>query len=93
MMKEKKNEWVAIDPKVFIGDPTFDIAGYLYNPIPDLIKHENTQEIIKERIKICSEMLHIPQQRIYDWLYVKIVLCWAWSLNDNCNISYLKLFN
>ncbi|MCF7899913.1 aminoglycoside phosphotransferase family protein [Candidatus Babeliales bacterium] len=82
------NEWVAIDPKGFIGDPAFEVAGYLYNPIPDLVECNNAQEIIKERIKLCSELLQIPQQTIHDWMYVKIVLCWAWNLEDNSSITY-----
>lgn len=84
------NEWIAIDPKGFIGDPAFDIAGYLYNPIPKLPEHNNAQKIIKDRIKLCSELLSIPEQKIYNWMYVKVVLCWAWTLEGPCNITCWK---
>ena len=75
--------WVVIDPKGFIGDPAFEPAAYLCNPIPELLHEDNAKQIVSDRIKLCAEKLEIPEQRIKDWLYVKSVLCWAWSLEDN----------
>ena len=81
-----------IDPKGFIGDPAFEPAAYLCNPIPELLQEYNAKQIVSDRIKLCSEKLQVPQQRIADWLYVKSVLCWAWSLEDNLDPRYWKHF-
>lgn len=84
--------WLVIDPKGFIGDPAFELAAYLCNPIPELLQEDNAREIIASRIKLLAEQLDIPEQRITDWLYVKSVLCWAWSLDDNLDSGYWVKF-
>ena len=84
--------WLVIDPKGFIGDPAFEPAAYLCNPIPELLQEDNASKIIANRINLCSAQLGIPKQRIADWLYAKSVLCWAWSLDDNLNPGYWQNF-
>ena len=84
--------WLVIDPNGFIGDPAFEPAAYLCNPIPELLQEDNANEIISNRIKLCSTELKIPEQRIADWLYAKAVLCWAWSLEDNLDPVYWPKF-
>jgi streptomycin 6-kinase len=84
--------WLAIDPKGFIGDPAFEPAAYLCNPIPELLQEDNAREIIASRIKLLAEHPGIPEQRIFDWLYVKSVLCWVWSLDDNLDPEYWEHF-
>ena len=84
------DEWLVIDPKGFVGDPIFEITAYLYNPIPNLLKND-AEQLIENRIKICVEKSGYNKKRILDWLYVKIVLCWAWSIEDNLDCSYWKM--
>ena len=86
------NDWVVIDPKGVIGEPAYEVAAYLCNPIPELLHEDNAKQILSDRIKLCAEKLEIPEQRIKDWLYVKSVLCWAWSLEDNLDASYWKQY-
>ena len=86
------DSWIVIDPKGFIGDPAFEPAAYLCNPIPELLLEDSASEIILNRIKLFSAELKIPEQRIIDWLYVKSVLCWDWSLDDNLDPSYWNNF-
>ena len=85
-------EWLVIDPKGFIGDPAFEPAAYLCNPIPELLQENQPREIIEKRINICSAELDIDSRRIAGWLYAKSVLCWAWSLEDNLDANYWKEF-
>ena len=42
---------LVIDPKGFIGDPAFEPAAYLCNPIPELLQENQPREIITNRIK------------------------------------------
>jgi len=86
------DNWLVIDPKGFIGDPAFEPAAYLCNPIPELLQENQPREIIENRINICSAELGIDSRRVADWLYAKSVLCWAWSLEDNLDASYWKEF-
>ncbi len=89
---KSEDEWLVIDPKGFIGDPAFEPAACLCNPIPELLQENQPSEIIENRIKICSAELGIDSRRIADWLYTKSVLCWAWSLEDNLDTSYWLKF-
>ena len=86
------DRWLVIDPKGFIGDPAFELAAYLCNPIPELLQENKPREIIENRINICSAELDIDSRRISGWLYAKSVLCWAWSLEDNLDASYWHYF-
>lgn len=91
------HNWMVIDPKGFIGDPAFEPEAYMCNPIPDLLHENNPKQIIIDRIQLCAKNLNIPEQRIYDWFYVKSTLSWAWSLEDKLDPSYweklLELFS
>lgn len=82
------NDWLVIDPKGWIGDPAFEVAAYLCNPIPGLLQQDNAREMLVDRIQLCSSELGYPQHRITEWLYAKSVLCWAWCLEDGLNPSY-----
>ena len=86
------DSWLIIDPKGFIGDPAFEPAAYLCNPIPELLQENQPREIIENRINICSSELGIDSRRIADWLYAKSVLCWAWILEDNLDAGYMHNF-
>ena len=86
------DSWLVIDPKGFIGDPAFEPAAYLCNPIPELLQENQPREIIENRINICSAELDIDSKRISGWLYAKSVLCWAWRLEDNLDSSYWKKY-
>jgi streptomycin 6-kinase len=91
--REKNDDgWMVIDPKGFIGDPAFELAAYLCNPIPELLQESAAKQMILQRINSASAALDIPEQRIHDWLYVKSVLGWAWNLEDNHDPGYWPLF-
>ena len=75
-------DWVAIDPKGVIGDPAFEAAAFIINPIPELFDSNNASDIIEKRIIEFSRLLNIDINRIKDWCFVKNVLCAIWALND-----------
>ena len=89
---KNRDSWLVIDPKGFIGEPAFEPAAYLCNPIPELLQENQPPEIIENRINICSTELGIDSRRITDWLYAKSILCWAWSLEDNLAPEYWKQY-
>ena len=35
--------WVAIDPKPMLGEPEYDVAPFLWNPIPYRMRRDVTQ--------------------------------------------------
>ena len=89
---KSEDGWLVIDPKGFIGDPAFEPAAYLCNPIPELLQENQPREIIENRINICSAELGIDFRRIADWLYAATVLSWTWDIEDNLDSSYWPKF-
>lgn len=84
------NSWMVIDPKGVIGDPAYDIATFIRNPIPQLLEDPNATSMIDNRIKQFAQTLKISRQRILNWCYVQAVLAWIWAIEDNCDQTYFK---
>lgn len=82
------NSWVVIDPKGVIGEPAYEVAAFIRNPIPELLNHDNSQKIIRNRIKVFAEILELSPQRIFDWCFVQSVLAWHWALEDHGDVEY-----
>ena len=86
------NDWVVIDPKGVIGEPAYEVAAFIRNPIPELLTHDNAPNIIHNRITRLAGLIELPSQRILDWCFVQAVLSWTWSLEDNLDPEYCKRF-
>ncbi len=91
------DDWLVIDPKGVIGEPAYEVAAFIRNPIPELMHHADATTIIHNRITQFSELIGIPAKRILDWCFVQAVLAWVWALEDGCDASYFehltKIFN
>ena len=87
-----ENGWVVIDPKGVIGDPVYEVAAFIRNPIPELLDSENYPRIIENRIKIVSRRLGFDEDRIQDWCFVQNVLAWAWCLEDGISPKDFRNF-
>jgi streptomycin 6-kinase len=77
------NKWKIIDPAGIVGDPVYEIASFIINPIDKIWKCENAAVIIQNRIQKISSLLNIDPQRIAQWTFVKFVLCWIGTLETS----------
>ena len=84
------NDWVVIDPKGVIGEPAYEVAAFIRNPIPELLAHNDSMQIIRSRINLFAETLNLDYQRILDWCFVQAVLAWAWALDDGTDAESFK---
>ena len=82
--------WVVIDPKGVIGEPAYEVAAFIRNPIPELLNHVDATTIIHNRITYFAEALTLHSGRIIDWCFVQAVLAWVWALEDSCDSSYFE---
>ncbi len=82
--------WLVIDPKGVLGEPAYDVAAFIRNPIAALLASEDAAEVIQRRINRFATILALPRQRILDWCLVQAVLAWAWALEDGCDIACFK---
>ena len=84
------NDWVVIDPKGVIGEPAYEVAAFIRNPMPELLNHADVLNIIHNRVTRFAELLELPSQRILDWCFVQAVLSWVWAIEDGCDDTYSK---
>jgi streptomycin 6-kinase len=82
--------WLVIDPKGVIGEPAYEVAAFIRNPIPELLNHADAPNIIHNRVIRFAELLELPSQRIIDWCFVQAVLSWVWAIEDGCDDTYSK---
>lgn len=84
------DDWIVIDPKGVIGEPAYEVAAFVRNPIPELLTHNNVSNIIDNRITQFAKIFTLSKQRIIAWCFVQSVLAWAWTLEDNGDETYFK---
>ncbi len=84
------DDWVVIDPKGVIGEPSYEVAAFIRNPIPELLHQADSPNIIHNRVTRFSELLELPSQRILDWCFVQAVLSWVWAIEDGIDASYFE---
>ncbi len=82
ILQNGKN-WLVIDPKGTIGEPAYEVATFIYNPIHELINTDGAKDIIKKRITTFAKLLSLPEIRIANWCFVKVILGWIWNIEDN----------
>ena len=84
------NHWLAIDPKGVIGEPAYEVAAFIRNPLSQLLRQENAANIINDRITRFANTLELSASRIRDWCFVQAVLAWVWSLEDGHDTLYFR---
>lgn len=83
ILRAQRQPWLALDPKGVIGDPAFEVAAWMHNPI-DLIHHwHNVDKIMSRRLDQFSEILRIDRQRLLGWSLAQAVLSAWWCIEDN----------
>jgi streptomycin 6-kinase len=87
---QNDDDWLVIDPKGVIGEPAYEVAAFIRNPMPDLLSFHNAAEIIKNRTKRFAKLLDLPSERILGWCLVQAVLSWAWAIEDGCDTGYFE---
>ncbi|MCE2730634.1 MAG: phosphotransferase [Rickettsiaceae bacterium] len=84
------DNWVVIDSKGVTGEPAYEVAAFIRNPIPELLKSRNMASIINNRIAYFAYKLKIKPERIEGWCFVQAVLAWVWILEDGGNEKCFK---
>ncbi len=59
--------WVVIDPKGLVGDPAFEAAAFMHNPVEELLSCSNLDSPFESRIKWFSEQFECDPWRIWGW--------------------------
>lgn len=70
----QEERWVAIDPKGLVGEPAYEIGAFLRNPLHRMVQHQSILELTKERLRIISQQLDLPRDRLAGWGFSQAVL-------------------
>ena len=76
-----------IDPKGVIGEPAYEVAAFIRNPMPELLNQADAPNMIHKRITRFAELFQLPSQRIIDWCFVESVLSWVWNIQDSLDVE------
>jgi len=84
IIESKDRSWVAIDPQGLVGERTYDVANFFFNPddMPSLVE---TPERIRATCKLFSEHLSLDPKRILDFAFAYGCLSSAWCIEDGQN--------
>lgn len=73
--------WLAIDPKGLLGDPVYDLANTLCNPLPHTALIEKPARM-HQQASIISQRLGFSTRRLLEYAFVHGSLWACWSLED-----------
>ena len=70
--------WVVIDPEGVSGDPAYEAAAFLRNPVPALGREPDLSGLLRRRILRLAEGMEEPAARLWGWGLVRTAHC-VWS--------------
>lgn len=82
VMHHPKRGWLALDPKGVIGNPAFDCANTLHNPLERHDLFHNETRLLKQ-VEILSEKTDINPQDIIESAYIYGALSSCWTKDDD----------
>lgn len=72
--------WLAIDPHGLVGDPAYEVAPLLYNPMPLGL---TVTALAEHHCRRLAAATGIAEERIRAWGFVQAVLSAVWSLDED----------
>lgn len=82
MWRARTQEWVAIDPKGFNGDPCYEPATMLWNRWDELEWYGNPGETIRDRFYALIDGAELDERRSRDWVVVRAMINVSWIVLD-----------
>ncbi len=78
--------WLAIDPRALLGDPVYEVANALNNPVGADALVRDPQRIAAMS-ELLSQRLGFPRKRILGWAAAHAALSSCWSVSDGLPIT------
>ncbi|WP_413575772.1 aminoglycoside phosphotransferase family protein [Bdellovibrio sp. HCB290] len=81
-----KTSWKVIDPHGYIGDPTFEMAVMMYNPLDAYPTNRPLRKTLERRMSILNEYIGFDLQRMKAWAFAAAMISTAWDYGDTKKI-------
>ena len=85
VLAAQREPWLAIDPKGVAGEPAYDTAALLHNPV-ETLKAPRPAKLLGRRIDLLSDELELDRTRIRCWGIAGAVLAAYWGLEDSGHV-------
>lgn len=85
---KNNNEWLTIDPKGIVGDPEFEMAAFDFIHPSEFHLKTEINDLFDKRIVLLAEKAKLNPTRIKKWVFVRLILSAAWSIEDHCEIGW-----
>ena len=92
VLLDQAGPYIAIDPEGMIGDPGYDMAVFIRNPLKELMAMPNVKDVIINRIRIFSDLFGYDKKRLYQWCFLQAFTSAYWSSEDGVNVPYHVAF-
>ncbi len=80
---EDNHSWLTIDPKGIIGEPEFEAAAFDFIHPSELKITKDIPALFAMRTEQLAQSAKLDEQRIRDWVFVRLILSAAWSIEDS----------
>jgi streptomycin 6-kinase len=67
-----RGEWVVIDPKGIVGDPAFEAAAWLRNPIDALGNSSTMTALLDDRLAVFEATFGWDRRRMMGWAWLSL---------------------
>ena len=81
VLAARREPWLVIDPKGVVGEPAYDAAALLHDPV-ELLDAPRPGKVLKRRLYLHSEELGLDRERVRDYGIAQAVLATYWGLED-----------
>jgi streptomycin 6-kinase len=82
VLAARREPWLAIDPKGVVGEPAYDTAALLHNPV-EVLGTPQPGKVMERRIDLLSQELGLDRERVRGWGLAQAVLAAYWGLEDS----------
>ncbi|UYL09066.1 aminoglycoside phosphotransferase family protein [Bdellovibrio sp. SKB1291214] len=77
-----KHSWKVIDPHGYVGDPTFEMAVMMYNPLDSYPVNRPLRKTLERRMEILNEHINFDMQKMKAWAFAAAMISTAWDYGD-----------
>jgi streptomycin 6-kinase len=77
--RAQREPWLALDPKGIVGDPTYEVATYLCNPMQGITTWPDLPRVLRRRIDQFHDRLGLDRERMRGWGIAHAILSAAWT--------------